>query len=172
MFGTRSQPGQRNESPEGGESDEISVPCCSLLFLFAGTFNSFAADYSGTWVANIEKSQLGTPPPTSYVMKVENTGPNAFLVTFEMLRADAKDRRQRFTRTYDGKEHADSKEHPEATETCTQVDPMTRHIVGKTNGKVAYVIDAKMAPDQKTMTTHQTFFTPDGQTTESRVIAF
>jgi len=144
----------------------------SLLFLFAGTFNSFAADYSGTWVANIEKSRIGTPPPKSYVMKVENTGPNAFLVTIDMLRADGTERHQQFTRTYDGKEHAGNKEHPEATETCTQVDPLTRHIVGKNNGKVAYVIDAKMAPDQKTMTTHQTFFGPDGQTREVRVIAF
>src|SRR5216683_6342335 len=119
------------------------------LFLFAGIST---ADYSGTWVANIEKSQLGTPPPKSYVMKVEKTGPNAFLVTTDEVGADGKESHEQFTRTYDGEEHAD-KEHPEATETCTQVDLLTRHIVGKENGKVAYVTDAKMAPDRKTMTT-------------------
>jgi hypothetical protein len=140
------------------------------LFLFAGTLNSYAADYSGTWVANIEKSQLGTPPPKSYVMKVEKTGPNAFLVTIDVMRADGKEVHQQFTRTYDGKEHPGVPK--EATETCTQVDPLTRHIVGKNNGKVTYEIDAKMAPDQKTMTTHQTFFGPDGQTREVRVLAF
>ena len=139
----------------------------ALLLLFA----SSVTDYSGTWVANIEKSQLGTPPPKSYVMKVEKTGPDAFLVTTDKVGADGKETHQQFTRTYDGEEHAD-KEHPEATETCTQVDPLTRHIVGKNNGKVTYEIDAKMAPDRKTMTTHQTYFAPDGQTREVRVLAF
>jgi hypothetical protein len=138
------------------------------LVLFAGTST---ADYSGTWVANIEKSQLGKPPPKSFAMKVEKTGPSAFLVTVEEVGADGKETNQQFTRTYDGEEHAD-KEHPEATETCTQVDPLTRHIVGKNNGKVTYEIDAKMAPDRKTMITHQTYFAPDGQTREVRVIAF
>jgi hypothetical protein len=138
------------------------------LVLFAGTSTT---DYSGTWVANIEKSQLGTPPPKSYVMKVEKTGPSAFLVTIDGVDADGKERHEQLTRTYDGKEHAD-KEHPEATETCTQVDPLTRHIVGKHKGKVAYVTDAKMAPDQKTMTTHETFFAPDGQIREVLVFAF
>jgi hypothetical protein len=136
------------------------------LFIFAS-----AADYSGTWVANIEKSQLGTPPPKSYVMKVEKTGPTAFLVTIDEVHADGKESHEQFTRTYDGKEHAD-KEHPEATETCTQVDPLTRRIVGKNNGKVAYLTDAKMTPDRKTMTTHETFFAPDGQTRKVLVFAF
>jgi hypothetical protein len=138
------------------------------LFLFAQTS---VADYSGTWVANIEKSQLGTPPPKSYVMKVEKTGPTAFLVTIDEVHADGKESHEQFTRTYDGKEHA-GKEHPEATETCTQVDPLTRHIVGKNNGKVAYLTDAKMAPDRKNMTTHETFFAPDGQIREVLVFAF
>jgi hypothetical protein len=146
------------------------------LLLFAETST---ADYSGTWVANIEKSQLGTPPPKSYVMKIEKSGPNAFLVTIDVVRTDGEERHEQFTRTYDSVEHAiyaDGKEHPgvpkEATETCTQVDPLTRHIVGKNNGKVTCEIDAKMAPDQKTMTARQTFFAPDGQTREVRVLAF
>jgi hypothetical protein len=141
-------------------------------FLFTATLRSFAADYSGTWVANIEKSQLGSPPPKSEVMKVEKTGPNAYLVTIDMVRADGQNRHQQFTRTYDGKEHASPGAPKEATETCTQVDPLTRHIVGKNEGKVIYEIDAKMAPDGKTMTTRQTFFTPDGQTKEVLVFAF
>jgi hypothetical protein len=140
------------------------------LFLFAETLNSSAADYSGTWVANIENSQLGTPRPKSYVMKVQKTGPNVFLVTTDLMRADGMEVHQQFTRTYDGKEHPGVPK--EATETCTQVDPLTRHIVGKNNGKVAYEIDAKMAPDKKTMTTRQTFFTSDGQTREVWVFAF
>jgi hypothetical protein len=138
------------------------------LVLFAGTST---ADYSGTWVANIEKSQLGKPPPKSFAMKVEKAGPSAFLVTVEEVGADGKETNQQFTRTYDGEEHAD-KEHPEATETCTQVDPLTRHIVGKNNGKVTYEIDAKMAPDRKTMTTRQTYFSPVEQTREVLVFAF
>jgi hypothetical protein len=106
------------------------------------------------------------------MMKVEKTGPNKFLVTIDAVGADGKETHQQFTRTYDGEEHADGKEHPEATETCTQVDPLTRHIVGKNNGKVTYEIDAKMAPDRKTMTTRQTYFAPDGQTREIWVFAF
>jgi hypothetical protein len=138
----------------------------ALLLLFA----SSVTDYSGTWVANIEKSQLGTPPPKSYVMKVEKTGPDAFLVTTDKVSADGKETHQQFTRTYDGKEHPGVQKG--ATETCTQVDPLTRHIVGKNNGKVTYEIDAKMAPDRKAMTTHQTYFAPDGQTREVLVFAF
>jgi hypothetical protein len=104
-------------------------------------------------------------------MKVEKTGPNAFLVTIDKVGADGKESHEQFTRTYDGEEHADKK-HPEATETCTQVDPLTRHIVGKDNGKVAYVTDAKMAPDRKTMTTRETLYAPDGQIREVLVFAF
>jgi hypothetical protein len=110
-------------------------------------------------------------PPKSYVMKVEKTGPSAFLVTTDAVGADGKERHQQFTRTYDGVEHA-GKEHPEATETCNQVDPVTRHIVGENNGKVVYEIDAKMAPDRKTMTTRQTYFSPVEQTREVLVFAF
>ena len=139
----------------------------ALLLLFA----SSVVDYSGTWVANIEKSQLGTPPPKSYVMKVEKTGPAAFLVTIDVVRADGTEEHQKFTRTYDGKAHSDP-DAPKKTETCTQVDPLSRHIVGKNNGKVVYVTDAKMAPDQKTMTTRQTYFSPDGQVREVRVYMF
>jgi hypothetical protein len=124
-------------------------------------------DNGVTWVANIQKSQLGTPPPKSYVISFEETGPSAFLVTIDGMRANGEKWHEQFTRTYDGVEHAihsDGKEHPgvpkEATETCTQVDPLTRHVVGKNNGKVTYKIDAKMAPYQKTMTTRQTFFAP------------
>jgi hypothetical protein len=140
------------------------------LFLFTGTSNTFAADYSGTWVANIEKSQLGTPPPKSVVMKAEKTGPVSFLVTFNMVRADGKEEHEQFTRIYDGKEHSDP-DAPKETEICTQVDPLTRHIVGKNDGKVVYEDNAKMAPDRKTMTTRQTFFTPDGQVKEVWVFA-
>jgi hypothetical protein len=144
----------------------------SLLFLFAGTLSASLTDYSGTWVANIEKSQLGTPPPKSYVMKVEKTGPDAFLHTVDEVGADGKERHQRFTRTYDEKEHTIEGAPKGLTETCTEVDPLTRHIVGKNNGKVVYVIDAKMAPDRKTMTSRQTRFAPDGQITEVRVSAW
>jgi len=138
------------------------------LFLFVGTS---ITDYSGTWVANVEKSQLGTPPPKSYVMKVEKTGPAAFLVTIDEVFADGREEHEKFTRTYDGKEYPDH-DAPKKTETCTQVDPLTRHVVGKNNGKVAYVTDAKMAPDRKTMTTRQTYYFPDGQVREVRVYAF
>ena len=135
------------------------------LFLFAS-----AADYSGTWVVNIEKSKLETPPPKSYVMKVEKAGPSAFLVTIDKVGADGKESHEQFTRTYDGKEHPGLAKG--ATETCTQVDPFTRHIVGKNNGKVTYLTDARMAPDRKTMITHETLFAPDGQTREVLVFAF
>jgi hypothetical protein len=140
----------------------------TALILFVGTS---ATDYSGTWVANVEKSQLGTPPPKSYVMKVEKTGTDAFLVTIDGVRADGREEHQKFTRTYDGKAYPVPGA-PTKTETCTQVDPLTRHIVGKNNGKVAYVTDAKMAPDRKTMITHQTYFSPDGQIKEVRVYVF
>jgi hypothetical protein len=140
----------------------------TLLLLFASSLT----DYSGTWVANIEKSQLGTPAPKSYVMKVEKTGPDAFLHTIDEVGADGKELHQRFTRTYDGKEHAVEDAPQGLTETCTEVDPLTRHIVGKTNGTVTYVIDAKMAPDGKTMTSRQTRFAPDGQIRGVRVSAW
>jgi hypothetical protein len=147
----------------------------ALLLLFA----SSVTDYSGTWVANIEKSQLGTTPPKSQVMKVEKTGSVTFLVTIDRVFADGKEDHQQLTRIYDGKEHAiyaDGKDHPGipkgATETCTQVDPLTRHIINKDNGKVVSEIDAKMTPDGKTMTSRTTILTPDGQVKEVRVVAY
>src|ERR1700689_4771167 len=110
----------------------------ALLLLFA----SSVTDYSGTWVANIEKSQLGTPPPKSHVMKVERTGPVTFLGTIDEVFADGKERHEQLTRIYEGEEHAisaDGKDHPGipkgATQACIQVDPLTRHIINKNNGK-------------------------------------
>jgi hypothetical protein len=58
----------------------------ALLLLFA----SSVTDYSGTWVLNIEKSQLGTPTPKSNVMKVEKTGPKTFLASFDVVLADGR----------------------------------------------------------------------------------
>jgi hypothetical protein len=137
------------------------------VFLFTGTLTSFAVDYNGTWVANLEKSQL------------EETAPNSFLVTFDTERSDGQKTHQQFMRIYDGQEHAiysDGKEHPgiprDATETCTQVDPLTRHIVAKNGEKVIFVLDAKMEPDEKTMITRRTFYAPDGQKSEAQVIVW
>jgi hypothetical protein len=148
-------------------------------FLFTGTLTSSAADYSGTWVANLEKSQLGTAQLKSYVMKVEKTAPNSFLVTFDTVRSDGQKTHQQFMRIYDGQEHAiyaDGKEHPgiprDATETCSQVDPLTRHVVAKNGGKVIFELDAKMEPDEKTMITRRTSFAPDGQKREAQVIVW
>jgi hypothetical protein len=149
------------------------------VFLFTGTLTSFAVDYNGTWVANLEKSQLGRTQLKSYVMKVEETAPNSFLVTFDTERSDGQKTHQQFMRIYDGQEHAiysDGKEHPgiprDATETCTQVDPLTRHIVAKNGEKVIFVLDAKMEPDEKTMITRRTFYAPDGQKSEAQVIVW
>jgi hypothetical protein len=105
------------------------------LFTLLLLFVSSAADYSGTWVANIQKSQFGTPPPKHYVLKVEKTGPNAFLVTIDRVLADGKEEHEQFTRIYDGKEHAISGAPKGATETSTQVDPPIRHIAGKNQRK-------------------------------------
>jgi hypothetical protein len=147
----------------------------ALLLLFA----SSVTDYSGTWVLNIEKSQLGTPTPKSNVMKVEKTGPNTFLASFDLVLADGKEEHLYYTETYDGQAHAiwdDGKDHPGtpkgATETYTQVNPLTRHVVGKNNGKVHMEMDSKIAPDGKTMTSRQTIFAPDGKTKEVQIFVW
>jgi hypothetical protein len=133
------------------------------------TANLLAQDYSGTWVANIEKSKFGDSPHKSYVMKVEKIGPDTFLQTIDEVYLDGRERHQQFARIYDGKEHPiydDGKEHPGVpkglTQICTPVDPLTRHIVVKQNGKVVLTIDSKMAPDRKTMINQMTYPAQDG----------
>jgi hypothetical protein len=152
----------------------LSMKPRSLLLLLTAvllfTANLLAQDYSGTWVANIEKSKFGNSPHKSYVLKIEKIGPVTYLQTIDEVYPDGRQRHQQFARIYDGKEHPifdDGKEPPGApkglTQICTPVDPLTRHIVVKQNGTVVLTIDSKMAPDKKTMINQMTFPARDGQ---------
>ena len=138
-----------------------------------------AADYSGTWAADIQKSNFGRTPYASYVMKLEQTAPNTFRVTVDSVNLDGEASLEQFTRIYDGKEHRiydDGKDHPGmskgASEICTQVDPVTRHILQKTDGKVTSELDSTISADGKTMITRRTVPTPEGGKREVQVFVF
>ncbi len=64
-----------------------------------------AADFTGTWKLNLEKSKLQTNNNiASETMKISQTGPNTN-TTIDTVTKSGEKLRQDFSRIYDGKEH-------------------------------------------------------------------
>ena len=114
-----------------------------------------AADFSGTWKLNLEKSQLGqNDPRASETMTISQTGSNAYTTAFDIVTKAGEKQHQEFNRIYDGKEHplAGVNVKPEGfTEVCEQINPSTRKMTRKRAGKVVEVLTSKVSPDGKTM---------------------
>ncbi len=115
-----------------------------------------AADFTGTWKLNMEKSKVQTDNNTaSEIMTISQTAPNAYTTAFDTVTKSGEKHHQEFNRIYDGKEHPLAGVNVKAegiSEICEQINASTRKITRKRDGKVTGMFTSTVAPDGKTMT--------------------
>jgi hypothetical protein len=120
--------------------------------LAAGT--AMAADFTGTWKLNQEKSPDPNPNIVSMTMKLEPIGPNAYRTTIDSVQKSGEKRHNEIDRVYDSQEHHVPNDglSPQGIEICEITPDGVRKITMKENGKVVSVIEATILADGKTMT--------------------
>jgi hypothetical protein len=133
----------------------VRLPIAVLTILSFGVAVA-AADFTGTWKLNVEKSKL--PPSdtrSSQTMTITQTGTNAYKIAVDTLTKSGENRHEEYNRIYDGQEHpATGKGSPPGlTEICEQIDPSTQRVTGKINGKVVGHFTSIISADGKTLTT-------------------
>ena len=119
------------------------------ILLLSGT--AMAADFTGTWKLNQEKSPDPRTNVISLTMTLEQIGPNAYRTTIDSVSKSGKTRHV-IDRIYDGKERHVDDAPPEGTEICEITPDGVRKITMKNAGKVVEVIEAIISADGKTMT--------------------
>jgi hypothetical protein len=127
--------------------------------LLGGT--AMAADFTGTWKLNLEKSS-DTSKVAYDTIKLEQTGPNAYRTTHDtMLKSGTKSHHE-MNRVYDGQERPVPGDglSPQGTEICEITAAGDRKITFKENGKVVQVLTSSVSKDGKTLT--NTFATDKG----------
>jgi hypothetical protein len=129
--------------------------------LLGGT--AMAADFTGTWKLNLEKSPGTNPNIASETMKLEQTGPNAYRTTIDIVQKSGNKTHHEINRVYDGQEHQVSMDGSplKGTEICEITEAGVRKITMKENRKVVEVIMGTISADGNTMT--HTVSTDKGQ---------
>ena len=140
-----------------------------LIFTVLGTLSLgvvlAAADFTGTWKLNVEKSQLpgnDLADLTSETMTISETGPNTYTTTIDIVTKSGGKRHLEINRVNDGKEHPATGvgfKQEGRTEISRQINPFTREITAKRDGKVIGEITSTVSPDGKVMTNHRIFGT-------------
>ena len=74
------------------------------ILLIAGTM--VAADFTGTWKLNPEKSKLGNRDITQGTLTTRQTGPDTYTSTLDFVTRSGEKRHQESVRVCDGKEHS------------------------------------------------------------------
>ncbi len=122
------------------------------IALIAGTM--VAADFTGAWKLNPEKSKLGNRDIVQGTLVTRQSGPDTYTSTLDYVtRAGAK-RHEESVRVCDGKEHATPHVDPSKVSTVVcQIGPgSTRKIVEKENDKVVVEMTSKVSADGKVLT--------------------
>jgi hypothetical protein len=132
-----------------------------LAALFLGA-TAMAADFTGRWKLNLEKSPGTNPNIASETIKLEQTGPNAYRTIIDIVQKSGIKEHHEINRVYDGQERPVPEDGlPHGTEICEISDTGVRKITMKVNGKVVSIITATISADGKTMT--HTVSTDKGQ---------
>jgi hypothetical protein len=119
--------------------------------LLGGT--AMAADFTGTWKLNLEKSS--DISKVAYdTIKLEQTGPNAYRTTHDTMLKSGTKTHHEMNRVYDGQERPVPGDglSPQGTETCEITAVGDRKITFKENGKVVEVLTSSVSKDGKTLT--------------------
>jgi hypothetical protein len=124
--------------------------------LLCGT--ALAADFTGTWKLNPDKSQVQHSDIVSETLKIEQTGPQTYRSIVDIVTKSGQKRHLDTIRVYDGQEHqlpgVDGA--AGASEICSLTPPSTRKIIHKEKGAIVLTIDSSVSTDGKTMTNIRT----------------
>ena len=122
------------------------------VLLIVGTM--VAADFTGTWKLNPEKSKLGNRDLVQGVVTIRQTGAETYASTFDYVTRAGQRRHEEGVRTCDGKEHAvphvDSSR--VSTVMCRLGPGSTRKIVEKDGDKVIVEMTSTVSADGKVLT--------------------
>jgi hypothetical protein len=123
-----------------------------------------AANFTGTWNANLKKSTGDIGNIASYKVKIEEIGPKANRTTLDVVEASGAKHHQQVDRIYDGKErHVPINGNLyKGTEIAEFAEGGGRKITMKEDGKVVEVLVSSLSKDGKTMTNRET--TEKGET--------
>ena len=132
----------------------------AALFL-GGT--AMAADFTGTWKLNLEKSTGDNSKVAYDTMKLEQIGPNAYRTTIDIVQKSGSKTHHEMNRIYDGQERPVPGDgfSPQGTEICEITAAGDRKITFKESGKVVEVLTSSVSKDGKTLT--NTITTDKGQ---------
>jgi len=112
-----------------------------------------AADHTGTWKLNLQKSTLRNANLASETLTIEKTGPTSFRTTIDDTLISGEKLHRVYDRTYDGKERSASGPGiTPSSEICEFVIGKARRITMKTNGNITTIIDSIVSADGQTLT--------------------
>lgn len=113
-----------------------------------------AADFTGTWKLNPEKSKLGNRDITQGVVTLRQTGPDTIESTFDYVTRAGQKRHEEGVRICDGKEHAvphiDTKK--VSTVMCQLGPDSARKIIEKDGDKIVVEMTSTLSTDGRVMT--------------------
>jgi hypothetical protein len=121
--------------------------------LFLGGI-AMAADFTGTWKLSLEKSSPDTSKIAYETIKLEQTGPNAYRTTHDVVLKSGSKTHHEMNRIYDGQERTVPGDGlaPQGTEICEITGPGDRKITFRKDGKVVEVLTSSVSKDGKTLT--------------------
>lgn len=131
----------------------------TVLAVLLFSLTLMAADFTGTWKLNLEKSKLQDNDLASEIMTISQAGPNSYTTIIDTVSKSGDQRHTERNRINDGKEHPASGVGIKAegfTEISQQVNASTRKLTQKRDGKVMGEITSTLSPDGKVMTNHRT----------------
>jgi hypothetical protein len=130
----------------------------SIMLLWCAA--AMAADFTGTWKLNLQKSKVGPPAAiAAYTLTIEKTGPNSYSTTVDITLTSGKKTHRVFNRVYDGQGHqepaisgSDAEGSANASEICEFLPGGGRRITFKTDGKIVQTITSTLSADGQTLT--------------------
>ena len=118
-----------------------------------------AADFTGTWKLNLEKSKIHGNNFASSTMTISQTGPNTYAHIVDNVTKSGGREHQEFRRVYDGKEHPRTGvglRQEGATEIAEQINATTLKVTQKKDGTVLAEITSTLSPHGNVITNRRT----------------
>jgi hypothetical protein len=133
----------------------------AVLATLSLSLTLMAADFTGTWKLNLEKSKVPQNNDLAgATMTISQAGPNSYTTIIDTISKSGDQRHTEYYRIDDGKEHPAKGVGFKAEgvmEISQLVNASTRKITQKRDGKVTGEITSTLSPDGKVMTNHRTF---------------
>jgi hypothetical protein len=126
----------------------------TLLFVALSVAALPAADFTGTWKLNPEKSKLGYRDITQATLITRQTGPETYSSTLDYVTRSGQKRHEQSVRVCDGKEHplpAMDSSKP-ATVVCEIGPDSARRVVEKKSGKIVVEMNSTVSADGRVLT--------------------